>query len=86
MERFYFTFGTVGHPYVGGWTVVDAPNRDLACDAFRLHHKDKVTGMIHCSGIYSQKEFSRTRMEDEGNYGCRAQEYIKVNVELTNHI
>ena len=29
MAKFYFTYGTSGQPYFGGWTEVVAPNRNL---------------------------------------------------------
>lgn len=30
MARFYFTYGTDGQPFVGGWTEVEAPNYGAA--------------------------------------------------------
>ena len=28
--KYYFTYGTDGQPFVGGWTEVEAPNVNLA--------------------------------------------------------
>ena len=33
MPKFYFTYGTDGQPFVGGWTEVEAPDRRAACSS-----------------------------------------------------
>ena len=39
LEKFYFTYGSDDvQPYCGGWTVVWAPNYQMACQAFRAVH------------------------------------------------
>lgn len=51
MPKFYFTYGTEGQPFVGGWTEVDAPDDHTACDVFRAYHPDKTDGLLNCSGL-----------------------------------
>lgn len=38
MAKFYFTYGTDGQPFFGGWTEVEAPDSHAACAAFRAYH------------------------------------------------
>ena len=45
MPKFYFTYGTEGQPFVGGWTEVEAPDGHAACAAFRACHPDKTEGL-----------------------------------------
>lgn len=52
--KYYFTYGTDGQPFVGGWTEVEAPNVNLACAAFRLAHPDKEPGILNCSSAYTE--------------------------------
>lgn len=47
MARFYFTYGTDGQPFFGGWTEVDAPDIHAACAAFRVYHPDKTEGIVN---------------------------------------
>ena len=42
MPIFYFTYGSEGHPYYGGWTEVEAPDSNAACAAFRAYHPDQT--------------------------------------------
>lgn len=42
MAKFYFTYGTDGQPFFGGWTEVEAPDAHAACAAFRAYHPDKT--------------------------------------------
>lgn len=43
LEKFYFTYGSDDiQPYCGGWTVVWAPNYQMACQAFRAVHPDRM--------------------------------------------
>lgn len=44
-KKYYFTYGSDGHPYIGGWTEVEAPDAKMACMAFRAVHPDKGTGL-----------------------------------------
>lgn len=68
-KKYYFTYGTEGQPFVGGWTEVEAPNADMACAAFRAVHPDKVPGSLNCSSAYTEEFFLRSCMATpDGNF------------------
>ena len=80
-EVFYFTYGTEGQPFYGGWTEIHAPSRAIACDVFRMHHPDKTPGLLNCSSVYDREEFNRTTMSGPGgNFGFYAHEIIEVSI------
>lgn len=67
--KYYFTYGTDGQPFVGGWTEVEAPNADIACAAFRAVHPDKEPGILNCSSAYTEEFFLRSCMASpDGNF------------------
>lgn len=76
MPKFYFTYGSEGHPFYGGWTEVVAPNEKDACAAFRLFHPDKHEGLLNCCCAYSEEDFRRTSMYERGNLRARCHERI----------
>lgn len=79
MELFYFTYGTEGQPFYGGWTEIEAPNEDAACALFRAVHPDKADGFLNCSSVYPEEWFKKSRMfGPEGNFGFRCHERITV--------
>ena len=78
MKRFYFTYGTEGHPFYGGWTTVEAPTLTDACTLFRMYHPDEIDGLLNCCSVYEESVFHRTRMWADGNFGHRDHEYIVV--------
>lgn len=80
--KFYFTYGTEGQPYFGGWTVVNAPDRDTACKVFRALHPDKHPGFMNCAGIYTAAEFKKSAMGVKGhNFGAQAHEIISITIK-----
>ena len=81
MPKFYFTYGTAGQPFVGGWTEVEAPDRHAACAAFRAYHPDKTEGLLNCSSGYNEDRFKRTEMHRSGNFGFRCHEIIRLTRE-----
>lgn len=84
MPKFYFTYGTEGQPFIGGWTEVEAPDGHTACAAFRAFHPEKTEGLLNCSSVYSEENFKRTSMYGpEGNFGYRCHETITLQRELT---
>ncbi len=85
MAKFYFTYGTdaAAHPFVGGWTEIEAPSITFACAAFRAKHPDKTPGVLNCAFVYPEEDFVKTAMNSErGNFGRRCHERIRVNVEI----
>ena len=87
LQKFYFTYGSdCGQPYCGGWSEVLAPNRSLACTAFRMVHPDNFPGFLNCASVYSASEFEKTRMAGPcGNFGLRCHETITMNLTVTVH-
>ncbi len=75
MANFYFTYGRDGHPYYGGWTVIEAPNDRIAVAAFRAYHPDRHCGLLNCFRVY-----------DEGNLGQCCHEVITIRRELAAKI
>ncbi len=83
MEKFYFTYGWEGHPFVGGWTEIIAGNRAEACAAFRIFHPDKIEGLLNCCSVYTDAEFKNTRMFALGNnLGACCHEFICLKREV----
>lgn len=84
MAKFFFTYGTSGQPFVGGWTEVNAPNRKAAVAAFRAFHPDKIGNLVNCSSIYSETEFQHTEMAKSGNFGAFCHETITLKGETND--
>ena len=79
MAKFYFTYGTDGFPYYGGWTEIEAPNVYAATSAFRAYHPDRYVGLLNCSDYYTEREFEKTGMNGpEGNFGNHCHERITI--------
>lgn len=51
--KFYFTYGSSGMAYEGGWTEVEAPSKAIAVQAFTAFHR-AVNGITACSDIYTE--------------------------------
>lgn len=79
--KFYFTYGSSGMAYKGGWTEVEAPSRATAMQAFSAFHR-AVNGITACSDIYTESEFRKTGMLDSGNFGAKTREKITIAREL----
>lgn len=61
LEKFYFTYGSDDvQPYCGGWTEVWAPNYQMACQAFRAVHPDRIPNILNCSTNQEQNEHEVT--------------------------
>lgn len=85
MPKFYFTYGSEGQPFVGGWTEVEAPDYGSACAVFRAFHPDKEPGLLNCCSVYEEENFKRTSMYGpKGNFGRRCLETITLQRELTD--
>lgn len=84
MPRFYFTYGSEGQPFVGGWTVVEAPDFQAAQAAFQVFYPCKVPGCLNCCSVYTEESFKKTSMSVHGNIGARCHEIIRIQREKTN--
>ena len=83
MPKFYFTYGTDGQPFVGGWTEVEAPTVKAVVIACRAFHPDKTPGLLNCSDVYPQEQFERSEMFREGNQFYGGDGIVTKGVENT---
>ena len=83
MKKYYFTYGFEDHPFVGGWTVVEAENYDQAVELFcMIHPRKSEHDCVNCAGIYDEEHFKKTTMYNNGNLGVYAHERIYIRREL----
>lgn len=82
MEKFYFTYGSEGMDFRGGWTVVEAEDMKTAAVIFRAFHPDKTPKVLNCAAIYTEAQFLHTGMPDTGNLGAYCHEAITLQHEL----
>lgn len=80
LTAFYYTYSMEGMPFVGGWTTIYAPDRDIADAMFRYFHPDKNSGYLNCAGVYTEEQIVKTRMWEMGNFGAKNRETIWCNV------
>jgi len=86
VERVYFTYGTSGYPFCGGWTVVKAESMEMACSLFRVHHPDKISGLLNCADVYTEEQFKRTEMAGpKGNFNRFCHEVITLRREAATN-
>lgn len=78
MSKYYFTYGSEGQPFVGGWTEIEAPAAKTACAIFRAFHPDRDEGFLNCCAYYTEAQFMATTMAKRGNLGARCHEKITV--------
>lgn len=78
MQNFYFTYGSEGHPFKGGWTKVRADSRETAIKVFNIFHPTKPDWILCCAEVYSEEEFKRTKMYMNGNLGEYCHEFINL--------
>lgn len=84
MAKYYFTYGTDGQPFRGGWTEVEADDSHIACMAFRSYHPDKTEGILNCASVYDEEYFKMTGMYRTDNFGYRCHETITVTRTVRN--
>ncbi len=80
MTNYYFTYGSEGQPFCGGWTEITAPDMRTACEFFRFIHPDKIEGYLNCCSVYSEENFKKSEMYTKGNFGifCREKYIIQI--------
>ena len=75
-RKFYFTYGTDGQPFYGGWSEVVADDQGKAIKAYTAYHPMK-NGLLNCCTVYSEEAFRNTSMYKNGkNFGFGLQERI----------
>lgn len=81
MKRYYLTYGLdPTYPYQGGWTTIEAPNRDVACAVFKAFHPSENNHSLNFEDIYTEEEFVETNMNGpNGNLGAHCHELITVH-------
>lgn len=70
--KFFYTFGNTyskHRPHRGGWAEIDAPSLEQAHQVFRKYFPDRIPGVLHCAGFYTEEEFRHTEMPERGNFG-----------------
>lgn len=78
---YYFTYGCdkaeSGHPFEGGWTVIEAPDWGAACQMFKAIHPDRNPDRLNCCSVYSEEIWGSTIMAQQGhNFGHACRERI----------
>jgi len=76
---YYFTFGSYGQLYDGGWVRIQADSINEAQQKFVEHYGDKAqkdNGTLNYAFSYSENHFLSTSMAREGNFGKFEQEFI----------
>lgn len=83
MAKYYFTYGAGAQPFYGGWTEVEASDRQTAYAAFKAYHSKNANGCLPFCSCYTEEEFAASGMLAEGNFGRRCHERICLSRELT---
>ena len=86
MKNYYFTYGTEGQPFRGGWTQIQAETEEQARTMFRAIHPDKIPGILNCSSVYDEEYFTHSKMYRAGNFGARCHEIVIVRRGELNRI
>lgn len=76
MNTYYFTFGSDGHPYVGGWVEIIAEDIDQAQEAFATRYGYNRQGFLRYCSCYTADRFMQTSMCKNGNIGAFCHEHI----------
>lgn len=68
-QKFYYTFGSEGQPYDGGWVEIIAEDFHEADKLFNKRYGCSPGGFIRCAGRYTEETFKKTSMYKRGNFG-----------------
>jgi hypothetical protein len=69
IEPFRFTYGTSKiHPFNAGWTTVEAQSSGIA-EALLLQKHPKVNGKAPYASCYTDDDWCKTYMRNQGNFG-----------------
>ena len=82
---FYFTYDAdkekSGHPYSGGWSIVEAPDMGSACQIFNVIHPEKVKNKPRYRSCICSEVWGETIMAQQGhNHGKTCHEKISWEV------
>lgn len=80
MHKYYFTFGSSGQIFRGGWVEIHAIDVADAQRKFIDYYGDKArakNGLLRYCDYYSEEAFKATVMYEHGNFGERCHEVIK---------
>lgn len=78
--KVFFTYGSGGQPFRGGWTEITAPSFHIACQVFKAIHPCKYADILNCCDAYTEERFMKTGMYSEGNLGAFCHERITVSI------
>ena len=72
MSKYYFTFGSAGQLYCGGWIIIHAKSDRDAREKFKKYYGVKGStreGLMNFAFSYTEPEFQSTDMPTKGNMG-----------------
>lgn len=81
---YYFTYANnKDFPFIGGWTEIEAPSKDVAIQLFNyLHPNTKHPDIVNCSFIYDANEFKNTIMyKYNTNMGHACWEHYEISIK-----
>lgn len=88
MAKFYYTYGTSENfPFNGGWTEINAENRDIADNIFKMFHPNRpeCKNYLNCACVYDEESFQNTKMyKGNNNLGSGCQECIDLTRTIYN--
>lgn len=79
-NNYYFTFGSSGQIYKGGWVQIKASTLREAQEKFIRHFEKKAyksEGILSYASHYDQAEYEELEMFRTGNFGSRCHEVIE---------
>lgn len=78
LSNYYFTFcPDADFPYQNGWVVVEAESLNQAAGAFRQFYPDVDEGTLNCEDYYTDAQFARKGLAQEGHHGGRCHKVIR---------
>lgn len=79
-NKYYFTFGSSGQIYDGGWVEIYADSLREAQQKFIARYGDKAykhPGILNYSWGYTEEQFRKTIMFIGDNFGSKCHEVIE---------
>lgn len=82
--KYYFTYGTDGQPFVGGWTEVEAPTVNLACAAVPRCPPRQGARHSELRSAYTEESFLGSCMA--GPDGTSVSSAMSVSASRSSHV